>query len=117
MVMADHDDEKPLDPTLLQVQAKLRRLMLIAGGTLFIGLLAVFVAILFRLTAADRRPAAPDAMLTKVAEGAIPGGARLVSTAISEGRIALAYEYPGGTALIMVDPESLEIVGRLDLKP
>ena len=36
--MADHDDEKPLDPTLLQVQAKLRRLMLIAGGTLFIGL-------------------------------------------------------------------------------
>ena len=56
-------------------------------------------------------------MLTKVAEGAIPGGARLVSTAISEGRIALAYEYPGGTALIMVDPETLEIVGRLDLKP
>ena len=115
--MADHDDEKPLDPALLQVQAKLRRLMLIAGGTLFIGLLAVLSWPSSSASPArdGRGRRAPDRDADQSRRGRrYPAVARLVSTAISDGRIALAYEYPGGTALIMVDPEWLEIVGRLD---
>src|SRR5690606_41786542 len=42
------DDEKPLDPALIRIQARLRRMMLIAGLTLGLGILAVFGAILYR---------------------------------------------------------------------
>ena len=53
------DDEKPLDPAMLRVQAKMRRLMLIAGLTLGLGILAVFGAILYKIVLdGDKAPLA-----------------------------------------------------------
>ena len=53
------DDEKPLDPAMLRVQAKMRRLMLIAGLTLGLGILVVFAAILYKIVhAGDKAPLA-----------------------------------------------------------
>ena len=40
------DDDRPPDPAALRLQARLRRLMLISGLTLGLGLVAVFGAIL-----------------------------------------------------------------------
>jgi hypothetical protein len=109
------DEERPLDPAVERVQRRLRRLILIAGLTLGIGMFAVFGAILFKLTAGDRAPAIGDAV--RVATGTIPAGARLVSTAVDGNRILLTYEHEGSTTLIEVDARSLAVTGRLDLKP
>ena len=49
--MAAHTDELPLDPAALRLQARLKRLILISGLTLGIGILAVLVAIAYRITA------------------------------------------------------------------
>ena len=145
MVNPDKDDEeeKPLDPAMARVQARLQRLMLIAGLTLAVGILAVFVAIIYRLTAADdNAPVAADepASLPPVAvkppadaeagsvapgtaeamlavETSIPADARLIASTVAGGRIVLTYDHFGGTIVIVVDPDTLQVVGRLDLKP
>ncbi|MEO8669085.1 MAG: fimbrial protein [Bauldia sp.] len=113
----DDADEKPLDPAVARVQARLRRLLLIAGLTLGIGILAVFAGIIYRLsTFGDKAQSAPP-QATLAAEAAIPAGARLVSSNLDGNRIVLTYEHAGGTTLILVDVRSLSIVGRLDLRP
>jgi hypothetical protein len=187
MANPDKDDEeaKPLDPAMARVQAKLQRLMLIAGLTLGIGILAVFLAIIYRITAADDKtpvaggatppeviaeapsadppkqqvtansgdadqseartpdesaanaepaslppvaveppphaeagsaaPGTPAALLA--VEASIPADARLIASTVAGGRIVLTYDHFGGTIVIVVDPDTLQVVGRLDLKP
>jgi len=44
-------DETPLDPAQLRLQARLRRLLLISGGTLALGILAVLIAVAYKVTA------------------------------------------------------------------
>lgn len=187
MVNPDKDDEeeKPLDPAVARVQAKLQRLMLIAGLTLGVGILAVFLAIIYRIVAADDKalvvagegppqavaeaplaepptaasedatqqeggadnatsgdrpevavppslppvaieppahaesgsvaPRTPAAVLA--VETSIPADARLMASTVAGGRIVLTYDHFGGTIVIVVDPDTLQVVGRLDLMP
>ena len=59
----DEEDEKPLDPAVAQVERRVRRLMLIAGLTLGLGIFAVLAAILYRIATID----STSAMQTPVA--------------------------------------------------
>jgi hypothetical protein len=108
----DDPPETPLDPAVINVERRLRRLMLVGGLTLGFGILAVFAGIVYRIGMAGSKvlPAAPM-------EAKVPAGAKLVSTTIGEGRIVLTYDVGGGTTLIFVDAASLKPLGRLDLKP
>jgi hypothetical protein len=154
-------EEKPLDPAVARVQARLQRLMLIAGSTLGLGILAVFLAIIYRITASDdKTPVAPGAEVPVVtapaeaaapasppvvslpplpaevpaqaeagsvpegaesamlaAEATVPADARLVASTVAGGRIVLTYDHFAGTIVILVDPSTLKVVGRLDLRP
>jgi hypothetical protein len=115
------DDEKPLDPAVLRVQARLRRLMLIAGLTLGLGILAVFAAILYRIATLDTTSAvtamAPDAPVPTLDLAAIglPPDAKLVSSALDGNRLALTYETGEGAEVIVVDMRSGIVVGRLKI--
>ena len=110
----DDADEKPLDPAIARVQARLRRLLLIAALTLGIGLVAVFVGIIYRLSGPGDKSLEP----TRAAgEAAYPEGSRLVSTTAAGDRVVLTYEHAGGTTLVFINARSQAVVGRLDLKP
>ena len=118
------DDEKPLDPTLLRVQAKLRRLMLVGGLTLALGIFAVFAVILYKIVhipdkappAAAWQPGGAVPTLSR-AEMGLPPGAKLIATSSDGQRLILTYEKPGGgQALVFVDLATLKVTGRLDLK-
>jgi hypothetical protein len=110
-------DETPLDPAALRIQARLRRLILISGLTLGVGIFAVLIAIVYRIaTLPTAATTAPTATI-RAAASVLPPGARLVGTNADGGRIVLTYEHPGGTTLVTVDPRSLAVTGRLDLKP
>ena len=115
MSLPDSDDEKPLDPAVLRVQRRLRRLILIAGLTLGLGLVAVFAAILYRVGSLGAPPPPTGPVVGTAAT--IPAGARLMSMTASGDRIVLAYEKDGATILVAVDPRSLAVTGRLDIKP
>src|SRR5947209_12485455 len=97
-------DEVPLDPAQLRLQARLRRLILISGLTLGLGILAVFAAIIYRVGALPAAlPAAAPGQAVRAAAGILPAGAHLVGTSTDGSRVVLTYEHAGGTTLITVD--------------
>jgi hypothetical protein len=112
----DDAAEKPLDPAVLQVQQRLRRLMLIAGLTLGLGILAVLIAVVYRITAMGNGGGLVDGA-SAVAAASIPAGSRLVSTTAANDRIVLTYEHLEGTTLIFVDPTTGQVINRLNLGP
>jgi hypothetical protein len=113
------DDDKPLDPAVERVEVRVRRLILIAGLTLGLGLFAVFAAILYRIAADDTtaKPLAPGAAVPALDAAALglPPGAKLISTAADQGRVILTYEYPGGHLLVFLDGKTLAVVRKLTL--
>jgi hypothetical protein len=113
--------EAPLDPTLERVQARLRRLMLIAGLTLGVGMFAVFAAILYRIAIMDSSgdvvafaPGDPIPTIQRSLVG-VPEDARLVSVAADGGRVILVYTHGDGESLVFVDAASLSVTSRLDI--
>ena len=111
-------DETPLDPAQLRLQARLRRLLLISGGTLALGILAVLIAVAYKVTAIPSASApVAGAAPIRAAASILPSGARLIGSTGDGNRIVLTYEANGGTTVITVDPRSLAVTGRLDLKP
>ncbi|MDP2409811.1 MAG: hypothetical protein Q8M26_05945 [Pseudolabrys sp.] len=103
-----HVDDKPIDPEAAAVFAKLRRLMLIAGATTFIALAGVIGAIGYRVfTAGGRAPP-----VTAEAVAPLPGGARVLSSAVGDGRVVLTVEIGGVIELRSFDLGTLKPVGR-----
>jgi hypothetical protein len=119
----DADDEKPLDPAVIRVQARLRRLMLIAGLTLGLGIVAVFAAILYRIatydTAGKVGPMAAAALAPTVSLSAtgLPADAKLISTALDGNRLALTYQTGAATEIVVMDMRSGLVVSRLKIAP
>jgi hypothetical protein len=118
----DGEEEKPIDPAFLRVQARLRRLMLIGGGTLALGIAAVFAAMLYKIATYDStsgQAVAPDAAVPTLSLSALglPADARLVSTALDGDRMALTYAVTTGSETVVVSLRTGAIVGRLRAGP
>jgi hypothetical protein len=115
----DDPDEKPLDPEVARVQQRLRRLMLISGLTLGLGILAVFLAIVYRLVTYEGGGApvavVEGAVIPTVNRSALglPADARLVSTSLDGNRVALSFEDGSGTTIIVFDMDRMAMVSRL----
>ncbi len=125
MVHASDDEEReePLDPAVERVRRKLVRFIAINLGILFFALMAVVAALVYRATRVETPPAAPVSELP-AATGApvygeitLPRGARLVSQALSGGRLSLHVELAdGGSAIFVYDTAQGRMVGRFDLR-
>jgi hypothetical protein len=110
------EQEKPLDPAVENVRRKLVRFVAINLGLLFIALMAVVGALVYKsITATPPATVAETPPLQSVVEGAIPlpPGARIVSQSLSGNRISLELELSGGSRAIHIyDVASGRIVGR-----
>jgi Flp pilus assembly protein CpaB len=115
----DDEEEKPLDPAVEKVRRKLVRFVAINLGLLFIALMAVVAALVYKSRTAAPPPAGEagiEAPSTEgIAEGQIPlpAGARIISQSLSGNRISLSLELPdGGRAIYIYDLSSRRTVGR-----
>jgi hypothetical protein len=100
--------EKSLSPDTERAIAMVRRLMLIASLTTFVAVGAVLLVIGYRFfRAGGSAPSAPDM------SAALPTGARVISTAIGEGRIAVTLESNGKTEVRLFDLATLKPAGTL----
>jgi hypothetical protein len=111
------DDEPPLDPVLLRVQARLRRLMLIGGLTLGVGIAAVFIAIVYRffIMASTGEPARPAQMVAADVTAASLGltaAADLVGVSLDGNRLALVFREGGDTVTVLLDAATMTVLGR-----
>lgn len=100
--------EKSLSPDAERAITRVRRLMLIASVTTFVAVGAVLLVIGYRVfRAGGRAPPVPDM------SAALPAGARVISTAIGEGRIAVTLESNGKTEVRLFDLATLKPAGTL----
>jgi hypothetical protein len=104
------DAEKPLDPEAARMVAKARRLMVITSLTTFLAIAAVFAVIGYRVFKGEERP--PSAPPVSVV---LPAGAKVLSSAIGEGRLVLTVEVNGAVELFSFDLNSLKPLGRMRL--
>jgi len=121
MVDRDREEEEaPLDPAVERIRRKLARLLIASFGVMFLGLIAVFAVIVYRLNAppGDPGPSAGAAIRLPAGDTAIrlPAGARVVSTALDGGRALLQVEKPAGAELILVDLSDGSILARYGLE-
>jgi hypothetical protein len=111
-------DERPLSPEAERAVAKVRRLMMIASVTTFLAVAAVLVVIGYRVfhlggsTQGGDRPA-PGFI---DASTALPAGAKVVSTAVSNDHIVVTIDVAGTIEIWTFDPDTLKPLGRLRLK-
>jgi hypothetical protein len=101
------DDEKPLDPAAARIVAKVRWLMAIAALTTFVGVAAVLGVIGYRIFKSEGSAAQADVTAL------LPKGARIVSTAVADDRIAVTVEVAGAIEIRTFDLRTLKPVGRL----
>jgi hypothetical protein len=100
------DDEAPLDPAAARIVAKVRWLMLIAGATTLLAIAAVIGVIGYRVFKAEgSAPAEVTALL--------PKGARVISAAVAEDRIAVTLDVGGAIEIRTFDAKTLKPTGRL----
>jgi hypothetical protein len=100
------DDEAPLDPAAARIVAKVRWLMLIAGATTLLAIAAVIGVIGYRVFKAEGSAAADVTAL-------LPKGARVVSAAVAEDRIAVTLDVGGAIEIRTFDAKTLKPTGRL----
>ena len=106
----DDQREAPLDPAIARVQARLRTMMLIAGGTLGIGLVAVFVAIAFRVAKSGNEAPPAGTPFQALIEVATPG--TIVGTQVDADRLSLTIDGPEGKVVEIHHLPSGKLVGR-----
>ncbi|MGC4026208.1 MAG: fimbrial protein [Mesorhizobium sp.] len=118
----DNEDEKPLDPAVENVRRKMIRFMGINLGLLFVALMAVVGAIVYKSrTAVPPRPTTQE--LAVPADGgllegkiALPADARILSQSLSGDRISLQVERADGLrAIYLYDLANGRMIGRFDI--
>jgi hypothetical protein len=101
------DEEKPLDPAAARIVAKVRWLMLISGATTLVAVAAVLGVVGYRVFKAEGSVAQSDVTAL------LPRGARIVSTAIAQDRIAVTIDVGGAIEVRTFDIRTLKQTGRL----
>ncbi len=101
-------DQRPLDPDAERAIAKVRRLMMIASVTTFLAVAAVLGVIGYRIFHLGESVAVPPPQ----AVPALPAGAKVLSSAVGEGRIVLTVDINGAIALYSFDLATLRPLGH-----
>lgn len=105
------DDQKPLDPQAEAAIARVKRLMAIATATTFIAVAAVLGVVGYRVFNLQGSAAPPPELTAP-----LPAGARVIASAVGDGRVVLTVEAGGVLELRSYDLETLKPVGRQRLQ-
>lgn len=124
-IARDDSEDKPLDPAVERVRAKLVRFMIVNLGILFIALMAVVIAIVYRMTREPQEPVITPSELpafpaSEIAhkEIALPAGARIVGHTLAGDRLSLDLALAnGGQAILIYNIAAGHVIARIDIKP
>ena len=101
-----HLDETP-DPSAAAAIAKAKRLMLITTGATFAALAVVLVIVGYRISGVGGSAATPDVT------AALPAGARVISSSVGDGKLAVTIEVSGAAEVRLFDAKTLKPLGRV----
>ena len=109
------NSEKPLDPGAAAAIARVRRLIMIASLTTLIAVGAVLAVIGYRVFHLQGS-AQPVTALAEQDAG-LPPDAKILSSAVGDGRVVLTVEVAGAVELRAFDLATLKPVARMRLAP
>lgn len=78
--MTKHEDEEPLDPAVEAIRVKMVRLLMVSGGIMMLGLMAVLLAIVYKINASPVGQGVAPVVATS-STISIPKGAQIISSA------------------------------------
>ena len=117
----DDTEDKPLDPAVEKVRRKLVRFVAINLGLLFVAVMVVVGAVVYKTRTAEPPVQvgvgipSPEGVIE--AEIDLPAGAAIVSHAISGDRLSIDVELADGSRTIFIyDLAERRVVGRLAVK-
>lgn len=121
--VAEEDEEKPLDPAAENVRRKLVRFMIVNLGLLFLALMVVIGALVYKARNAPGAGQAPAGEV-QVPAGAplsgdivLPVGARVLSQSLSGNRLSIDAELADGSRSIFVyDIAERRIIGQFAIR-
>jgi hypothetical protein len=114
MTQSLDEDEKPLDPAQAEIVRKMRRMTLLSSLIMVGGFLVVFGVIAYRMSTSAGIEAPTGPVETNIE---LPAGARVLSTAVSDGRLAVTVESGGVTEVHFFDIGTLQPRGKLSFRP
>jgi hypothetical protein len=118
----NEEQDKPLDPAVENVRRKLVRFIIINLSILFIALMAVVAALVYRATRVPTSPTPPVVSDLPLLQGSdtleavipLPKDARIVSQSLSGRILSLQVELADGQqSIFLYDIAAARIVGRL----
>lgn len=104
----EEQEEKPLDPALENVRRKMVRLQLVSAGIMFVSLMAVLGAVVYKATKSETREPQASATLAipadqpVMATASLPQGFTVQSTALSGSQILFFGQMADGTRKALV---------------
>lgn len=104
-----NQEEEPLDPAVEAIRVKMVRLLAISGGIMMLGLMAVLISIVYKVTQTDVPEPKPVAASTNN-EILIPKGAQVVQTQQLGGRLTLTLKLADGSTSIQIHNASGALV-------
>ena len=102
--------EPPLDPAAERLQARLKRLLFGSSLIMVLGFIAVFGAIIYRLTSDDSAPEA-GRFASTIAIGA---EAEVLQTSLTDGVLIVLVRDGTATAMLRIDPVTGRHLSRTD---
>lgn len=112
----DQEEEKPLDPVMEKVRRKMVRLQLVSAGVMFVSLMAVLGAVVYKVTKSETKETAPVSSLAVPSDGpvsavaALPAGFEVSDVSLSGTQILFYGKTVEGTQKAYVFDVS---VGRI----
>ncbi|MCB8837974.1 fimbrial protein [Aurantimonas sp. VKM B-3413] len=105
------EDEKPLDPVQERLRRKMVRLLATSIGIMFIGVMAVLAAVVYKLsTSTDVKPGAMIAL-------DLPAGASIEDMALDGDRALLRLRTSAGEELRLISLADGSLIERITLAP
>ncbi|AZO18377.1 fimbrial protein [Mesorhizobium sp. M2A.F.Ca.ET.043.05.1.1] len=121
--IAEEDEEKPLDPAAENVRRKLVRFMIVNLGLLFLALMVVIGALVYKARNAPVAGSAPAADVQGPADAPLSGdivlpvGAKVISQSLSGNRLSIDAELADGSRSIFVyDIAERRIIGQFAIR-
>lgn len=110
MVAQDPDDiidEKPLDPEVERIRARMVRLLAVSISIMFAGLMAVLIAIFYKMSN-DAQSRLPEQVIS------LPAGAEIIGEALGDGNIMLRVREANGMEYLLIRSlQSGEVVAKI----
>ncbi|MDR3493180.1 MAG: hypothetical protein P4L82_01135 [Ancalomicrobiaceae bacterium] len=114
----DDAPEKPLDPAVLRVQQRLKRMMVWSRGIMLVGFAALFGVIFYKFYWVQPTPG-PNSL--SVARGQtlvqtlpLPDGAKVAAARLDGDKLIVTLETAKGASILVIDAQSLQTLRRLD---